>query len=310
MDKLETYSVPTGVHRYLMISVKILAHSEHPTGDSELITYEMTYPRLIHAELMTHRAFSRNASSSRAIPIKKMIRDVWNNVAWPERWGSNGRGMQDHGLLTGWRLSAIRGLWKLASRAACVTAWTLEKLGLHKQLANRILEPFGHITVVVTPERAGLFNFFGLRAHPEAQPEFQVLAYRALRAYLLSIPDRLSYGQWHAPMTDDLPVEMSTEDKLRIATGRIARVSYLTHEGTRDTAADIELHDRLALSGHWSPFEHCARPVEAKIPFMNEGGNFGPYWAQYRKQFPNELRKPTRAELVTTLVERPAWFQL
>ena len=46
---------------------------------ANLWTFELTYPRYIHSEFMTHRVFSRNASSSRAIPVKRMIEQVRNN---------------------------------------------------------------------------------------------------------------------------------------------------------------------------------------------------------------------------------------
>jgi hypothetical protein len=295
-----------------MIQTKILAHSLHPNGKAELVSFEFTYPRFIHSELMTHRAFTRNAASSRAIPIKKMIAAVWSNPAMPERWGSNGRGMQDSGVLVGARLAAARGLWRLGSKAACVLAWCLEKAGLHKQIANRVLEPFGHITTIVTTALPGLMNFFGLRAHKDAQPEFQVLAYQALGAYLSSVPLQLQPGDWHIPMSEDLFLPTFRDlfnlpplDKVKVATGRMARTSYLTHHGTRDAAADIELHDRLSASGHWSPFEHCAHAADATA-LTNRGGNFGAEWVQYRKLFPNELRKLERADLERMLREYPA----
>src|SRR5690606_30080072 len=111
---------------------------------------QLRYPRFIHAEFMTHRAFSRNASSSRAIPVHKMLSQVWNDPATPIHWGASRPGMQAREELKGWKRKAAQAIWKLAGRAACVFAWGAMKLGLHKQVANRILEPWQYIHVVVT----------------------------------------------------------------------------------------------------------------------------------------------------------------
>lgn len=289
-----------------MISAKIITTSRSPSG-SRLTTFELTYPRMIHAEFMTHRCFSRNAASSRAIPITKMLEAVNKNPAMPVYWGANKSGMQAAEQLTGTALDDARDTWRLSAAVARQSCRQLDEVGLHKQIANRVLEPFGHITVIATAEDAGLRNFFGLRAHADAQPEFQVLAYMMLRLWLETPAEELEYGEWHMPYgimsEEDRALDIDT--RVKVATGRIARVSYLTHDGHRDPDKDIELHDRLLASGHMSPFEHCAKVVDHHI--VEHWGNFGPGWKQYRKACPNECRAPTDDELKAKLDAMPQW---
>lgn len=289
-----------------MIYSELIKDSSTPDGE-RLSTFVLTYPRMIHSEFMTHRAFSRNAASSRAIPIAKMMEAVRNTPALPTFWGSNQPGMQAVEQLKGTDRDNAELNWLDARTAALKSCELLDKSNLHKQIANRVLEPFAHITVIATCAEPGLRNFFGLRAHKDAQPEFQVLAYSMLRQWLNSTPTSLDWGDWHIPF--DPATARSTaytlEDRLKIATGRIARVSYLTHEGIRDTTKDIELHDRLKQSGHWSPFEHCA---QAAFDVLEEHrSNFERGWKQYRKLFRREIQSPADCDLLGRLVDMPQW---
>jgi hypothetical protein len=68
------------------ITAKVIADSI-ADGCPRLITLQLRYPRFIHSEFMTHRAFSRNASSSRAIPVERLIQDVIDDPAMPVYWG-------------------------------------------------------------------------------------------------------------------------------------------------------------------------------------------------------------------------------
>ena len=281
------------------IKAKILKDSEF--NGSRLTTFELTYPRFIHSEFMTHRCFSRNAASSRAIPVSKQIEAVRNNPAHPERWGKNQPGMQAFEELGSEELSIAKSWWELASTEASFSARELNELGAHKQIVNRLLEPFLRITVIATAEQRGLSNFFAQRAHKDAQPEFQVLAFKMLDALLKNEPQRLQKGEWHIPMSEDLE-GLETAEKLKIATGRIARVSYESHNGVRDHSKDIELHDRLIASGHWSPTEHCAEAG------WSEHGNFGNRWTQYRWSFNNEFRSEEDFNAIMT--NKPDWIEL
>lgn len=272
----------------MAFSAKILADSISMAG-KRLVTVEATYPRIIHAELMTHRMFSRNAASSRAIPSKKLRASVWNNPFIPAYWGKNQSGMQAEQELQGWRRWAAIKVWFLASRLAVFVSWLLDTIGVHKQLANRVLEPFQWYTVIISATEWS--NFFALRDHPDAQPEIQALARAIKQAVAASEPRILQPGEWHLPLVTNndelrlLTEGYTTEDLKHISVGRCARVSYLTHDGKRDPKKDIELCcDTLIARGHMSPTEHVATPVDDP----NEAyGNFRG-WRQYRQEIPNE----------------------
>lgn len=259
-------------------SAKILADSVGPNG-VRLTTWELTYPRFVHAELMTHRLFSRNSASSRAIPTKKLMTQIRKDPALPVFWGKNQSGMQAREELGYITFQIVRFLWLQLRWGALLGAWMLTKLGLHKQIANRILEPWMFITVIVTATEWD--NFFKLRCHPDAQPEIGHIAKWMKAEYFRSVPRELKAGQWHLPMTqEDEDFKSWGADPKKVATARIARVSYLTHDGKRDLFKDTELHDGLVKSGHWSPFEHVARAQGKKN--LRWSGNFRG-WTQYRE---------------------------
>lgn len=259
----------------------IIADSINPSG-GRVTSFLLTYPRFIHSELMTHRAFSRNAASSRAIPISKVIEQVKTSPAMPVRWGKNGKGMQDHGVFDGVEATEAEMTWRKAAELAIRSAEGLEARGLHKQIVNRVLEPFVWMTTLVTATEWE--NFFSLRVHKDAQPEFQHLAYLMLKTYLSSTPKRLNWGEWHIPFGERMSEGLDNATKLKIAVARAARTSYLTMDGSIDVAKDIELHDRLSESGHWSPFEHPCQAAE------KSRGNFRG-WEQYRHKFTGENRR-------------------
>jgi thymidylate synthase ThyX len=223
-----------------------------------LTTMTLTYPRFVHCELLTHRVFSRNSASSRAIPIATMLQRVELNPVMPVWWGRNQAGMQaDEELNDNEKQAAIAG-WLAARDSALQHARYISSLGVHKQIVNRLLEPWMWITVVLSS--TDWSNWFALRCHPKAQPELRRIADMMFEAYHSGPPPRrLDDGEWHLPFLEDR--DQVPEDKWQaIATGRCARVSYLTHEGKRDFNKDIELHDKLKAEdpGHWSPFEHVA----------------------------------------------------
>lgn len=264
-----------------MFEAKIIADTINP-NENRVTTFLLTYPRFIHSEVMTHRAFSRNAASSRAIPISKIIEQVRTNPAMPIRWGKNGKGMQDHGSFNKEESENARMLWIEAAESAVVSAQKLQEAGLHKQIVNRVLEPFMWMTTLVTA--TDFENFFSLRLHKDAQPEFQHLSHIMLQEYVKSAPRNADWGDWHIPFGDQLDSTVDVNTKLKIATARAARTSYLTITGAIDIQRDIDLHDTLAESGHWSPFEHSCFAVHHTV------GNFRG-WRQYRHTFAEENRK-------------------
>lgn len=256
----------------MTISAKIIADSISTAGKC-ITTMQLCYPRFIHAEFMTHRVFSRNASSSRAIPVAKMIEQVRTNPAMPIHWGKNQAGMQANEELAGHELWQVQEVWKNTANIAANYAETMTKLGLHKQVANRILEPFQHIHVVVTSTEWD--NFFELRAHKDAQPEIQELAIQMRNVINASKPTPLDEGEWHLPyVTDDdwtvvgrllkgMPPQQIVDVLRKVSAARCCRVSYLKHDGSAsDIEEDLALCDRLvgAKPLHASPFEHQATP--------------------------------------------------
>lgn len=295
-------------------STKIIADSRGPSG-KRLTTWELTYPRMVHAELMTHRLFSRNAASSRAIPVEKMLTRIAEEPALPVFWGKNQAGMQAAEELGPVERAAAEREWLELRDDAIAGARRLQALGLHKQLCNRPTEPWMFITVILSSTE--FENWFGLRDHKDAQPELAWVAKDMRGKFEDSAPVELAEGEWHLPYIADvdrfevaqtfadLPVYKQFRILAMISTGRCARVSYLTHDGKRDSKEDVGLHDKLKISGHWSPFEHAARAVTKSqwqmrtqeiLDICTESGElFDPAlignlvgWAQYRKFFQPE----------------------
>lgn len=266
-------------------SARILADSVC-ADYSRLITLEITLPRITLSEFNTHRVFSRNSASSRAIPVEKRIATVEANPFVPESFGKNRKGMQATEELDGQAALDSREAWMAACRDAIKHAKRLNELGVHKQLANRVLEPFCWHTVIVTSTEWS--NFFALRDNKDAQPEIQIIARMMKEAMNASSPVQLSAGEWHTPLLPDakeLAASGFTPEQLcQISVARCARVSYLTHDGKRDVSADLALYDRLVSAGHLSPLEHVAKPAPRRDTFY---GNFRG-WVQLRKTLPHE----------------------
>lgn len=251
------------------ITAKVIEASSN--GKSVLWTVQLQYPRFIHSEFMTHCMISKSASSSRAIPVAKMLSQVWHDPAEPIHWGKNQKGMQAKEQLTGWRLKLAKGLWRGAGKVACCFVYVIDKLGGHKQWANRLLEPWQYIHVIATGTEWE--NFFMLRDHPDAQPEFRELAIQMKHAMNTSVVvDRAKHtgsdeGYWHLPYVTKEERNTYTSGLLAaISTARCARVSYLTHDGKKPSIeADLQLYCRLvgSVPKHASPTEHqaCVAPI-------------------------------------------------
>lgn len=281
------------------IEAKVIEDSV--SNGKRITTLQLKYHRYIHGEFMTHRVFSRNASSSRAIPVQKMLSQVWNDPAIPVHWGKNQPGMQANEQLQGYRLKLAKMLWKLSGKAMCVFAYCGMKVGMHKQIANRILEPWQYIHVIVTATEWD--NFFELRDHKDAQPEIRVLAKRIKYAMEHSPAKVLKEGEWHLPYCSKKDRELYDVVMLRkLSAARCARVSYLTHDGLQPSeVADLKLFDRL-VGGvpHFSPLEHQATPVSDDMTIKSKyithklksgvlcSGNLTG-WVQFRQIVSNDL---------------------
>ena len=261
------------------IEVKIVADSII-NGD-RLTTFQLKYHRYIHGEVMTHRVFSRNASSSRAIPVKTMLKQIWNDPAMPIQFGSNKSGMQAGEELSGFNKSAARLLWKTAGKVACVFAYGMMKVGLHKQWVNRVTEPWQFIHVIVSSTEWD--NFFNLRCHPDAQPEIHELARQMKLEYITYTPNTLNFGEYHLPYISKEEYDTFDEETLKnISTSRCCRVSYLKHDGSAPSVEeDMKLYERLvgSIPIHASPAEHPAMAIGDGKFYANFKG-----WKQHRSE--------------------------
>lgn len=289
------------------ISARVIADSiPHLMSDdyeTRLTTLEVTFPRFILAEFNTHRMLSRNSASSRAIPVEKRIQQVMTHPFVPLAFTQNKRGMQaDEVLDERANLSAVAA-WLRARDAAVKEAEALLDLGVHKQHANRILEPYAWHTVVVTATEWR--NFFAQRCSKNAQPEMQETAHAMRAAIAGSTPEILRNGEWHLPYVDaeDLAAERqrlqeSDEEiaslrvdpmrRLRaLSVARCAAVSFDRQYAHRTMEDAMKRHDSLAAMAHWSPFEHQAR-CTTKPVLDKPAGNFSLPWLQYRKTFAGE----------------------
>ena len=295
----------------MTITAKVICDSICKHSKIRITTLELEYPRFIHPEFMTHRVFSRNASSSRAIPVAKVIQAVIDNPAMPIHWGKNQSGMQAREELDDSGKESVERLWIDARDCAVQLAKEMSEVGAHKQIVNRILEPFTHIRVIVTA--TNFANFFALRDHEDAQPEIRELARVMKAAMETSTPKSLGLGEWHLPYLDDEDLaninnHMAESSITRhepnkgdvcmmacaVSAARCARVSYLTHDGERPTLQkDLELYRHLVNANppHMSPCEHQASPncydKVAGLGYQITHSNFRG-WVQFRHLIKDE----------------------
>ena len=273
-------------------SAKIIADSVGYYGGamSRLTTIQLRYPRLVHSEFNTHRVFSRNASSSRAIPVAKMIEQVRNDPAAPYVWTTNKPGMQGDVVTDPELIAKYDQMWIEAANQAADNAEVLMGEGLHKQVVNRILEPFQWISVIVTATEWA--NWFELRNHKDADPTIKRLAEVMLAAMEASTPKHLEAGEWHLPyVSKEEKSALPIATLVKISAARCARVSYLTHDGEfPDVDKDVALYERLVGSRplHASPIEHQARVINLNNDEIGLNGNFSPLWVQHRKLLETE----------------------
>lgn len=264
--------------------VKVVADSVSPSG-ARITTFQLKYPMKIHWDFLTHRQLSRNASSGRAISVARMAGWVREDPFKPRVWTSDATQMKPGKPLDEETSILADGIWQDALNDALKHASRLESIGVHRQDANGLLVPFGHINVLASA--TDWSNFFTLRCDKAARPEFVELAVKMAKSYRDSLPNNLDIGEWHLPYVacHERSKYYRDEDRLKFSVARCARVSYRTHDGKiPDPEADFRLHDQLRNNGHWSPFEHQARCIPA-IPSEFRSGNFVG-WEQYRGTLP------------------------
>ena len=286
--------------------VKIIADSITSAG-KRLTTLTATYPRFIHAEIMTHRDRERNAASSRAIPWTTMKRMITDDPVVPIKWGMENKGMQTGEEIPERMRPLAESLWleslswsmyyadllanigkTFASRHSGLALPGDEDIRIHKSLPNRLTEPWMWITVVMTATEWN--NFFRLRCHEDAEIHFQKIANMIRDARDASTPELLNDGDWHLPFIqpdERKDTSLDIEVLKQASVARCARVSFLQHDGTKSIVKDIDLFNRLATGsgfGHWSPHGHVAKAMAE--PNVRSGPFCG--WCQYRKEFANE----------------------
>lgn len=309
----------------VQITAKVIAYSRCKRTGRRIATFEFEYPRFIHGELMTHRLFSRNAASSRAIPIKKMIEQVKTNPAFPIHWGRNQAGMQANEELNPVLRKVAIYLWKNAAKLAAGAAEGMDRIGLHKQVVNRVLEPFQIMKTVVTSTCWENWNW--LRNHKDAQPEIRELARVAIEALdKYGEPEDLNPGEWHTPYVfhhrdsngvlqyvgNELQY-FTLEEALMISSSCCAQVSFRLLNDDLEKAKEI--YGKLVESEpvHASPFEHQATPMKSFDwaepmnlksyantwePGITHFDRQGRFWSgnllgfvQYRQLIPNNVKQ-------------------
>jgi hypothetical protein len=299
-----------------MYEAKILKHSIS-RRDVELVTFEVNYPHAIHKDIMTHR-WARNFQSFRAFPPEKVMEQIQADPFVPEVFQTRVKGM-GQGVESP-QQELAKSIWAKHVENCLNTARQLNELGLAKAQVNFPIQDLSFIRGIITTTLPQLKNFFGLRlaldpetGEPLARPEVYKIAKMMFYNYVDSSPEPMSEWAWHLPLVTEEEIaecypEYDPQDPdnwkrhweywRRVSVGRCARVSYLTHDGRRNPAADIELHDRLLKNGHMSPFEHQGSPIDP-APWQYEDsdldqimrkdtGCFGYGWTQYRKLIPGE----------------------
>jgi len=294
-----------------MITAKIVADSISRAGD-RITTFELVYPRFIHSEFMTHRLFSRNAASSRAIPIDKIMAMIENEPAMPFEWGKNQAGMQAKEVCKGNEIATCEWVWKKAAQSAVHHAKQLQAIGLHKQIVNRVMEPFVHMKTIVTATEWD--NWWWLRNHEAAAPEIHELAKVMLQTYNRNEPYKLNDLCWHMPYYLNgywhPDSQLTLKEALKISGSCCAQVSFFRPEDDGLEKAE-RIYDRLVTSVpvHASPFEHQAKPMEeGPLEDMHVRGDIWPEgithcgpnaeefwsgnfkgWIQHRQLIPNNV---------------------
>ncbi len=266
-----------------VISAKIVAHSKRKESDDELITMELTFPRIILAEVNTHRMFSRNTSSSRAIPFHKMVEAVENNPFIPMAFQKNHKGMQGSEYVDDYDLiEDLEQKWLMARDNAVKSAQTMHfNYDVTKQMCNRLLEPFMWTTMLVTTTKEGLYNFFRLRCPAyrfdetavykskqeavadgygselkttiqwlkknEGQAEIHMmeLAEKVYDAYRESVPEELHEGEWHIPYLQEIK-DMGNEVSTEDAIKVSASIcARVSYTNFDHDEDDVEKHTQL-----------------------------------------------------------------
>ena len=301
-----------------MITANVIADSVNSYG-TRMVTMEIEYPRFILAELNTHRMLSKNSASSRAIPVKAMHEHIMHAPATPVYWGKNQPGMQAKEEVEGSDRSLIKYFWSTAKEEALHWAKAMSDYGLHKQIANRVTEPWMMMKTVISGTEWA--NFFWLRDHADAQPEIAVLAQKMRKAFDNSQPQLLYPGEWHVPYVntrrdatsnilyylDGAGNDITAEEARVISSSCCAQVSYRKNDDSYDKAFKIYKQLIESEPAHASPVEHQATPISVDTTDQYDPQTWHPGithvsangdlwsgnlrgWIQFRKLITNEAK--------------------
>jgi hypothetical protein len=280
--------------------VQVICDSVSQFSGIRLTTLQLRYWRPIHAELMTHRVFSRNARSSRAVPVATLLKEA----IYIPQFEKNQPGMQSTQTFTMPEQAALAKIWSDFAEQTRAFCHGLMEIGVHKQWANRPLEWFGWIDVLVTS--TDWANWFALRNHPDAAPEIHELAHLMDQAMQPSFPKVLGYDEWHLPyITSEEQANigryLDLSDAKVLSAARCARLSYKPFDGETNPERERERYQKLVGSApvHASPTEHQATPDYIQEIDLGKGqeikvwargkdhGNFTG-WIQHRKEIQDE----------------------
>ena len=288
-------------------TVEIIADSIAPNG-KRITTLRSIYWLCIHPEHLRHGPISHSVASGRAIPISRTIEQVTDNPWYPSQYGKTHKGMQHSEVFTGDDVHELDKLWLETSRLMLEQVEKFNKIGVTKQLTNRLLAPWVQVRDVTTS--TDYDAFLKLRLHDTAEIHIQELAVETLVALATSVPKKLEPGEWHLPfITDDdreyalytfkeqepesytFPMEVedafarhnvSMADQLLILISA-ARCAYTSYDKNKGKTRDAELTTaarKLLPYHHYSPFEHQARARNVSKYYVS-GRSRG--WQQARK---------------------------
>ena len=258
------------------ISATVLAHSIAAASGIRFLSFEIEYPRFILAELNTHRMLSKNSSSSRAIPIKAMHDAIRSNTARPIHFGKNQPGMQAAEELDQASKESVIRVWDAARDSAIALSAVLSDIGAHKQIANRVTEPYQMMKTVLSGTEFA--NLKWLRHHSDAQPEFYELLDVMIDAENNSSPVELYPGEWHLPYVEAERNQfgaleyfsatrepISLFDAKKISASCCAQTSYRKNDDSLEKAQMVFARLIESQPCHSSPVEHQATPMKEHV---------------------------------------------
>lgn len=261
---------------------EVIQHSVSPEG-KEIITFSVKYGLIVHSEWIRHRLLSNSVKSNRAVSMKQIRKEVIEDPYVPIKFGGQQAGMVAIDEDQFGYAKVCRWLWKNSRWGAVGVHWLFEKLKLHKEITNRILNPWQWVRSTTTA--TDYDNFYKLRLHKDAQKDINVIAKAMHEALQLSEPMLINAGEYHVPYVsrrrtgngeleyyDSDGTQLNTQQAIEASCARCARSSYDNHDGTkasyfnRATAkgrSDQEIYQDLINSDpvHGSCGEHQATPL-------------------------------------------------